>query len=241
MLAGLGVVTTLSWLYLFVMAVGMANMGDGMPAMMLKRWTLADAVMMFVMWAVMMVAMMVPSVTPVVLLYARVCRRQRIGTEALVPTGAFLSGYIVVWTIFSATATALQWGLEQAALLSPMMVSTSEVLGGLVLIAAGVYQWTPYKDTCLRHCRSPVDFLSKRWRHGSGGAFAMGLEHGAYCLGCCWILMAILFVGGVMNLLCVAAIAIFVLVEKAVPLGHVIGKAAAGLMILVGFVMVLNG
>ena len=175
-----------------------------------------------------------------VLLYARVLRHQAKHSKPLIPTGAFLGGYIAVWTLFSAAATALQWGLEQAALLSPMMVSTSVTLGGLLLLAAAIYQWTPTKDACLKRCRSPVWFLSGIWRDGSGGAFKMGLEHGAYCLGCCWALMLLLFVGGVMNLLCVAAITVFVLAEKVLPWGRLIGRFGSLLLGLAGAWLLLQ-
>ena len=147
----------------------------------------------------MMVGMMLPSATPMVLLYARVCRKSL--DMAAPDTGAFVMGYVAVWTLFSAAATALQWGLEQAALLSPTMTSASPFFAGMVLVLAGLYQWTPAKQACLSRCRSPVEFLSTHWRPGAGGAFAMGLRHGAFCVGCCWALMALLFVGGVMNLL----------------------------------------
>ncbi|MFQ5913889.1 MAG: DUF2182 domain-containing protein [Nitrospinota bacterium] len=238
-LAGLVVVTALAWVYLMSLAAGMDDMGGVMSAMgRLGPWTAVDAVLMFVMWAVMMIGMMVPSATPVILLYGLVCRRRGVGGRALAPTGAFFAGYVTVWTVFSVVATAMQWGLERAALLSPMMVSTSPLFSGIVLIAAGLYQWTPYKDACLRRCRSPVEFLSTHWRDGALGAFVMGLEHGAYCLGCCWVLMALLFFGGVMNLLWVAAITVFVLVEKVAPFGRLVGRAGAGLLVLSGVAII---
>jgi predicted metal-binding membrane protein len=145
-----------------------------------------------------------------------------------------MSGYLVVWTGFSALATTLQWALEQATLLSAMMVSTSPLLGGALLITAGAYQMTPLKQACLIHCRSPVQFLSSHWRKGTGGAFRMGLAHGLYCLGCCWVLMVLLFVGGVMNLLWIAALAGFVLAEKIIPRGVLFGRIMGGAMILGG-------
>jgi predicted metal-binding membrane protein len=239
-LTGLLVMTLLAWAYLVVLTLGM-DMGGSVSSMaMLKSWNALDALMMFVMWAVMMVGMMVPSATPMVLLYAHVLRSRAGDAEPLVPTSAFFAGYVTVWVGFSAAATLLQWGLEQAALLSPMMVSTSPIFAGLVLIAAALYQWTPLKESCLRHCRSPVWYLSTHWRHGVGGAYMMGLQHGAYCLGCCWLLMALLFVGGVMNLLTVAAITIFVLVEKAAPLGRGMGRVGSGVLILLGLAMIVG-
>jgi len=131
----------------------------------------------------------------------------------------------------------VQWSLHAAALLSPMMVSTSPALGGMLLVAAGVCQWTPLKYTCLRHCRSPLGFLTTEWREGARGALTMGLRHGAYCVGCCWVLMSLLFVAGVMNLLWIAAITVFVLVEKIVPRGDVVGRIAGGVLVGVGLML----
>jgi predicted metal-binding membrane protein len=149
-------------------------------------------------------------------------------------------GYLVVWTGFSALAALAQWALHAEALLSPMMVSTSPVLGGALLIAAGLFQWTPLKHACLKHCRTPLSFLMTGWREGRPGAFGMGLKHGAYCAGCCWFLMALLFVAGVMNIWWVAAIAGFVLLEKAAPKGLWIGKVAGVLLATWGIWMILH-
>ena len=145
-----------------------------------------------------------------------------------------MTGYIAMWTIFSLVATTAQHALDHAALLSPMMVSTSAVFGAALLIAAGIYQFTPLKNACLRNCRTPAHFLSRYWHAGNFGAFRMGLRLGAFCVGCCWILMGLLFVGGVMNLLWIAAIAIFILLEKTIPFGDVSGKFAGAGMIVVG-------
>jgi predicted metal-binding membrane protein len=234
-LAGVVVVAALAWLYLIELATAMGGMADMMA---LKSWTLTDGALMFVMWAVMMLAMMLPSAAPMILLYALVWRKQRIEGSAYAPTGAFAAGYVAVWAAFSLLATALQWGLEQVALLSPAMVATSSLLGGAILIVAGVYQWTPYKHACLSRCRSPIYFLSRHWRSSTGGAFVMGVEHGAYCLGCCWVLMALLFVGGVMNLLWIAAIAFFVLIEKLLPHGNLVGRAGGLAMIGAGIAII---
>jgi predicted metal-binding membrane protein len=259
--AGLILLTSLAWTYLYYLTTQMsmgsnslpgimsssstelesAYPGDGMAIpdlMKLTPWTAIDALFMFLMWAVMMLGMMLPSATPMILLYARVVRHSAKNTEPLIHTSAFLAGYVVVWTIFSITATAMQYGLEQAALLSPMMTSASPMFGGIVLLVAAVYQWTPYKNACLRRCRSPVWFLSTYWRDGANGALRMGLAHGAYCLGCCWALMLLLFVGGVMNLLCIAAITIFVLAEKVLPRGHDIGRVGAIILGLSGIALI---
>ena len=248
-LAGLFLITGLAWLYLYYLTLqmGMAPMETGQAGAMpmsdmvkLTPWTPTDALFMFLMWAVMMAGMMIPSVTPMVLLYARVVRHNAKDAEPLVHSGAFFAGYIIVWTFFSAGATGLQWGLEQAALLSPMMVSNSSIFAGLVLLVTAIYQWTPFKDACLARCRSPVWFLSTYWRDGASGTFRMGLSHGSYCLGCCWSLMLLLFVGGVMNLLCVAAITIFVLIEKVTPWGRGIGRAGSILLGLAGIVLLMD-
>ncbi len=232
LLVGLVLVTMLAWLYVIREASSMKNMntmdmsmpmnmpmdmGMDMTMPQMHTWTVIDLVLIFTMWAVMMMAMMVPTAAPMILLFATFNRKRRERQRPFVRTGIFLLGYLIVWTGFSIIAALAQWGLHRAALLSPMMVSTSSVLGGSLLVAAGIFQWTPLKNTCLAHCRSPLDFFSSDWREGNGGALIMGLKHGAYCLGCCWILMLLLFVTGVMNLIWIAAIAVFVLIEKAAP------------------------
>jgi predicted metal-binding membrane protein len=174
----------------------------------------------------MMVAMMLPSAAPTILLVASVLRRRREHASPAAPTVVFVAGYLVVWMGFSGAAALAQWGLHQAALLSPAMASTSPVLGGILLLIAGVYQWLPVKSACLAHCRSPLAFLGRHWREGSCGALVLGVRHGLYCLGCCWALMTLLFVAGVMNLLWVAAIAALALVEKVVPTGPWLGRVA---------------
>ncbi len=232
-LAGLAAVTALAWGYLWLLA---REMGGGMASMMaLRPWTAADFWFTFAMWAVMMVAMMIPSATPAILLYARVVRRKNLAPGPLAGTTAFLGGYLAVWTGFGAGATGLQWGLERLALLSPQLVAASPWLGGLLLLAAGSYQLHPAKQVCLRRCRTPIDFLASRWQPGAAGALRMGVEHGIYCLGCCWAIMLLLFAGGVMNLLWVAAIAAFVLIEKAAPFGRTAGRAGALLLLGAGF------
>ncbi len=236
-LAGLAGVTGLAWAYLLVTG---AAPGAEMGVMQIRPWTGLDFLLMFLMWAVMMVAMMVPSAAPMILLFAAVHRKQQERGQSFAPVSAFVAGYVAVWSAFSLAATLLQWGLEQAALLSPMMVSASPHLGGGLLVVAGLYQWTPLKYACLKHCRSPIHFLAHGLRKGRGGAFVMGLEHGAFCVGCCWILMGLLFVGGVMNLLWIAAIAAFVLLEKVLPYGAGGGRISGALLVLAGlFVLFL--
>ena len=239
-IASLGGITLLSWLYLINIASDM-SVPDSMSAMQISTWNLSYFWTMYVMWAVMMVGMMLPSVTPMVLIYAGVARKS--GTQGMPvgSTGAFVFGYITMWAVFSLFATITQWGLAQAALLSPMMVSNSVGLGSALLIAAGIYQWLPIKEKCLDHCRSPVHFMSTHWRPGAIGAVKMGLSHGAFCLGCCWVLMTLLFVGGVMNLLWIATITLFILLEKVLPFGPAGGRAMGLLMITAGGIIAFIG
>ncbi|MBK5205923.1 MAG: DUF2182 domain-containing protein [Polaromonas sp.] len=239
-LAGLAGVTALSWVYLMYMAQGMNAMPMSMTDMSIPQWQPWSAVefaLILLMWVVMMVAMMVPSASPMILTFTAINRRQAKG-DAIVPTAAFVTGYLVVWSAFSLVATLAQWGLHQAALLSPMMIGTSPLLGGILLIAAGAFQWSGLKQACLSKCRTPLGFLLNEWRDGSTGAMVMGLRHGLYCTGCCWALMALLFVGGVMNMLWVAAIAVFVLVEKIAPQElHVARIAGLGLIAWGGWML----
>ncbi len=232
-LAGLAGVTVLAWVYLVDMALGMRDMAGLGSALVTARadvWSAIDAFMMFVMWWVMMVGMMVPSAAPMILLFAAINRKKRADGKPFVPTGLFALAYVAVWAGFSLAAVLAQWGLQDAGLLSPAMQSTSAWLGGGVLIAAGLYQWTPIKDVCLKNCQSPFGFIMTHWREGRGGALRMGLRHGTYCVGCCWFLMALLFVGGVMNLLWVAGLAIFVFAEKLGPRGPLVPRRAGVLL-----------
>jgi predicted metal-binding membrane protein len=238
-LAGVASLSALAWAYLLALAWRMPHremaMAMAMPHM--QAWEATEVLLTWVMWAVMMVAMMTPSAAPMILMFATVNRRRRGQQGPFVPTTVFSLGYLLVWGGFSVVATLAQWGLHTAALLSPMMVSTSPMLGGLLLLAAGIFQWTPLKSTCLTQCRSPLGFLMTEWREGASGALLMGLRHGRYCVGCCWVLMALLFVAGVMNLLWVAAMAVFVLVEKVLPRGELVGRVVGGMLMLAGLVL----
>jgi len=234
-LAALFGITVLAWVYLIVMALSMDDMSMTAGEMMrIRPWSGLDFLLMFLMWAVMMVGMMVPTAVPMTLIYAAVARKAASQNTPLAPTAIFVAGYIVMWCVFSVAATVTQWVLDQAALLSPMMVSNSPALGAGLLMAAGIYQWTPFKDACLQHCRAPAHFFAQHWRSGATGAFRLGLEHGAFCLGCCWVLMGLLFLGGVMNLLWIAAITFFVLLEKLSPWGVQGGRVVGGAMVLAG-------
>ena len=175
-----------SWAWLLAGAGMMQEMGDMLMPMSSGPWTFGHALLVLVMWAVMMAAMMLPSAAPMILFHNTIARRRNDGGRPETASGAFVFGYLAVWAAFSVAATALQFAMERAALLSPMMKTTSIALAGAVLIAAGVYQWTPLKHACLRYCRSPLDFVLTQWRPGTRGALRMGLRHGAVCVGCCW-------------------------------------------------------
>jgi predicted metal-binding membrane protein len=153
----------------------------------------------------------------------------------------FLAGYVASWTGFSFVATLAQWGLHNLELISPMMVGTSPVLGSLVLTSAGIYQWTPFKYACLKHCRAPLQFLLSCWHDGNVGAFPMGMRHGAYCLGCCWLLMAVLFAVGVMNLAWITALSVFVLLEKVIPRGLLVARTAGVVLMGCGGWLAVSG
>ncbi len=202
-------------------AEGMGGMAMMTPAV----WTPGYAILMFFMWWVMMVAMMLPSAAPMILVFATINRKQREIGNPHVATSLFAVGYLATWAGFSLVAMILQWGFERTGILSPMLVGTNVIFGGVLLLAAGVYQLTPIKHACLRHCRSPLAFFSSHWRRNARGALRMGLMHGAFCVGCCWFLMGLLFFGGVMNLYWIAGLALFVLLEKNVPAGHWLGYA----------------
>jgi len=227
---GLAAIALLAWAYLVRMASGMhaaamdaeIHAAMGMPGM--RTWGAMDLVMLFLMWNVMMIGMMLPSAAPLMLMVVGTYRRRGPGARGM--TTAFVTGYLVAWTAFSAAAALMQTALHQAALLSPGMASRSPVLAGGILLIAGTYQWLPLKNACLTRCRSPLDFLSREWKEGPAGALSMGLRHGLFCVGCCWALMALLFVAGVMNLVWVAAIAGFVLVEKLMRHGAAAGRVA---------------
>lgn len=198
----------------------------GMAMPMAVPWTAGYFALMLAMWAAMMTVMMLPSAVRMLLFYDSIAQKRGARATAVAPTMVFGFGYLAVWLGFSIGAVLLQYALDSASLLSPAMQTTSMALAGAMLVAAGIYQWTPLKQACLRQCRSPLDFVLAHWRNGKAGAFAMGLRHGLFCLGCCWVLMLLLFVGGVMNFAWIAGIALFVLVEKLAPAGHWIGKAA---------------
>ncbi|MFW8636962.1 DUF2182 domain-containing protein [Cribrihabitans pelagius] len=214
-------------------ALEMTRMTVPGPAQMpAPGWSLSHAALVFLMWWVMMIAMMTPSAAPVLLLFAAVKRAGPEAARAAPLSLLFLSGYLLAWAGFSAAATGLQWFLETTGLSNgPMMPLSHRALAGTVLLAAGAYQFTPTKRACLAHCRSPVKFLIAHRRQGAAGAALVGAHHGTYCLGCCWVLMLLLFAGGVMNLYWIAGLALYVLAEKHLPFGGLLTRlTGAGLI-----------
>ncbi|OCP20877.1 metal-binding protein [Ensifer sp. LC54] len=202
----------------------------------LRPWSASTFAYAFVMWAMMMVGMMTPSATPMILLYAHVGRQAALDDKPFAATGFFAGGYLCAWILFALAATLGQWLLEAALLLTPMLASASRILSSVILISIGLFQWTPLKDACLRQCQAPLMFIQNHggFRRDAGGAYRLGLLHGLYCVGCCWALMALLFIGGVMNVLWIAAIAIFVLAEKVVPGGRILSRIAGALIVMAG-------
>ena len=233
------VVVILAWAYI----LSGAGMDMSMPGMVMApmAWSPATApataLLMFAMWWIMMIAMMVPSAAPTVLLFSAIGRKQAASGHPSVGAGIFLAGYLLVWAGFSLVATVLQWGLERRGLMSMDMKTSSHVIGGIILLTAGLYQFTPIKTVCLKHCQNPLLFLSSQWQSGTAGALRMGLQHGAYCLGCCWFLMTLLFFGGVMNFVWIAGIAIYVALEKLLLKSQTLSRAAGSILALSGILM----
>jgi predicted metal-binding membrane protein len=208
-----------AWSYLFYQHSQTASQPMSsmwMPPSEALAWTFIDFALVYSMWAVMMAAMMLPSAIPMILAFARVCQQQNKATYKL--TGLFTSAYLGIWLLFSIALTLLQWQMHGLAWLSPMMDSQNSMSAAGILFLAGFYQFTPIKNACLMHCKTPLGFLLNEWQDGAGGAFKMGLKHGAFCVGCCWAQMLIMFAVGVMNLLGMALITLLVVLEKTVPL-----------------------
>ena len=255
-LGGMAAIALLSWAYILAGAgMGMSvrdmtivslfphrmtemPMAGMSMSMQPGMWSVGYFIIVLIMWWVMMIAMMTPSAAPMILLYARATRHAQARgqlRQGVVPTAAFAGGYLMVWLGFSLLAAALQWALERSGLVSAMMfASTSAGVSAAILALAGLYQLSPLKHVCLRHCRAPAEFLSSHWRPGAFGALRMGLEHGAFCVGCCWLLMALLLVGGIMNVLWIAALAILVLLEKVAPHGAWLSRATGVVLLAWG-------
>lgn len=245
MIAALVALTALAWADLVWLANDMAMdgmdmtgfrmipAGQGLMMPASAPWQPIEFGYVFAMWVVMMIGMMTPAVAPMILIYARVGRQAVSEGKPFAASGWFATGYLLAWTTFSMAATSVHWALERAALLTPMMVNSGNVLGAVVLIVVGLYQWTPLKDACLFYCQSPLVFIQRHggFRREPAGALRLGFRHGIYCVGCCWALMTLLFVGGVMSLLWIAVLAILVLLEKITPFGRVVARLAG-----VGFI-----
>ncbi len=234
---GLAGVTAIAWAYLFFLAAQMRAMGAPFAMPMTSAWAGKDLVLMWSMWAVMMAAMMIPSAVPMISAYSTTVDSPNSKLNGSTPL--FVGAYLTAWSGFAAVATGAQWLLHQAALVDAMGASKNALLGGVVLIGAGGYQFTVLKSACLKHCRTPLGFLLNEWREGSRGAVVMGLRHGSYCIGCCWALMAMLFVLGVMNLWWIAGVAAIVLLEKLIPsrwLSRLLGGSLAlwGIALIAG-------
>ena len=256
--SALGAIAALAWAYVLWLAADMdmdgMNMsgsrmipaGMGMMAPAAAPWSAVEFAFVFVMWAVMMVGMMAPSAAPMILMYARAGRQARVaqGTIAGKPfaaTGWFAAGYLLAWAGFSLAATLVQWVLERKGLLDASMASANILLGAVVLIAAGIYQWTPIKYACLAQCQTPFRFLMSHggFRSNIPGCLRLGLLHGIYCVGCCWVLMALLFVVGIMNVLWIALLALLVLLEKLTPWGRWVARIAGAVCIAAGVWMAI--
>ncbi len=239
---GLVLLAVVAWAY--IMHLNSAMPSEPMDSMVndvampqMHQWDIKDVVTTAIMWSVMMTAMMLPSATPMILIFSTVNRKRHLSGNQIVPTWIFLSGYLLVWIGFSIMATGAQWGMHTLSLISPELKIINPLVSGIILMAAGIYQFTSIKDVCLKNCQSPLGFIMGNWREGKSGALLMGLKHGMYCIGCCWAFMLLLFVAGVMNLLWVAVIASFIFLEKVAPIKHLLSRAAGFLLVAWGLGM----
>ena len=230
-----GTVTALCWLYLLHMMAAMPRGNGIMGQMLMPAMTpgLTEQLIAAVgMWSVMMVAMMLPTALPAVTVFDGLSRHRAPNVRPAVCTGLFIAGYLAVWTIYSIVAAAGQVALSHAALLTPMLKSTSQALSIAILLAAGVFQFTALKEKCLTQCRTPFAHFLAEWRDGKAGALVLGLKHGSYCVGCCWALMAVMFVVGAMNLLWMAALTVLMLMEKVAPARWQVSQMTGGALVL---------
>jgi predicted metal-binding membrane protein len=229
------------WIWVIAMARDMYGPMTGASAwMMTVNWDVPRLILLWAMWAAMMAGMMLPTAAPILLLYARAMRNRANEPHPRRRIYAMASGYVVIWAGFSVAATLLQRLFANLLLLTPMMEPSTPAAAAGLLFVAGAYQLTPLKRACLRSCRSPIQFLMSGWREGSAGAFRMGVAHGAYCLGCCWALMLLLFAGGVMNLAVILALTVWVAIEKLAPFGEHSARVAGLLLLAAGGWMLLR-
>ncbi|HTO09751.1 MAG TPA: DUF2182 domain-containing protein [Myxococcota bacterium] len=238
--AGLALVLAPVWIWLARASLDMYGDMSGPSAWMMRAtWDTTYTLLIFAMWIAMMVGMMLPSAAPAVLIYARVARSGAEPEHPVLRAHLFAAGYLVAWAAFSAAATLVQRELAKSALVTPMMEAASPWLAAALLVVAGAYQWSPAKRSCLTRCRTPAAFLVERWRPGTLGALRLGAEHGVYCVGCCWALMALLFAGGVMSLPWIAGLSLFVLFEKLGPASAWSDRAAGLALALAGVALAL--
>ncbi|HXJ79108.1 MAG TPA: DUF2182 domain-containing protein [Candidatus Methylomirabilis sp.] len=235
---GLGGIIVLSWVYTYWLAVDMRTVG----AHHHHHGEASQLGALFLMWAVMMMAMMLPSALPMVTMYGRLHQGRWPDRSAALPVWLFVLGYVLAWTVFSGAASILQLWLERVALVTPPMgILESHAAAGIVLVLAGTFQLSPLKNACLTQCRTPLSFLMTAWREGRAGAVTMGLHHGLFCIGCCWALMALLFVAGVMNLLWMGAITVYMALEKIAPGGKAIARWGGVALVVAGLLLLYRG
>lgn len=240
---GLLFLCLLAWMYVFYLyrQMDIMDMSAAFFAMpMTPQWSALDFILIFLMWIVMMIAMMTPSVAPLILIFAMVNRKRKQQQNPFVPAGFLITGYFFAWAIFSFAATVLQWTMQQVAIMNPYMTITNKITGGIILIAAGIFQFSPLKTKCLNHCQTPLEFIHRHWKEGIKGALFMGLKNGWYCLGCCWILMLLLFISGIMNVLWIAVITAFVLIEKTLHNSKWISILAGVFLIIYGIIVLAS-
>lgn len=237
-LLGMAVLSLLSWVYL----VNAARPVDHMMAMPASPpWDAGLLVLSLVMWSVMMIAMMLPTATPMVLSFTRVQHGREPAARAARLTWLFVAGYLLAWIGFAILAAMAQWTFYSLGVMSSSMGSATPLMAGVLLMGAGLYQWSGLKDACLTQCQSPLNFLLNQWRPGLRGALIMGLRHGLFCIGCCWLLMLLMFAGGVMNLVWMAAITVYVLAEKILPWMRRYGRAVGVLLVASGMLLLFGG
>jgi predicted metal-binding membrane protein len=238
--SSLVLIIILSWVYMLHMGWGNSRTGPEMTLACASHLDPGDLVHYFVMWTIMMAAMMFPAATPMILMFTAVNGQRREDRSPLIPTGIFVLGYFLVWTVYSGLASLIQWGLHLWALLTHDLVITRPLWGGLLLIAAGVFQWTPFRDACMSKCRSPIGFLMAEWREGRRGALIMGVKHGLNCVGCCWLLMLLSFVLGIMNMVWMAVLTLFMVVEKVYPESQWVSRTAGFILVAWGLIVTLG-
>lgn len=237
-LAALVVLSMTGWGLVLWSAANMSSPLVSLMMPMTSNWAVKEVVAVWLMWAVMMGAMMLPSAIPMLVIHRRIAARR--DPETLHANRWFLLAYLLTWALFSLAATTLQWNFQRADVLSHMLRVQGALVSGGILVAAGIFQLTPLKAICLRKCRTPIGFLLTNWRAGRRGAFQMGLKHGCYCIGCCWSVMMVLFVGGVMSLTTIAVLSGIVALEKLAPRGEQIARLGGGLLVAWGFWLIFQ-